>query len=41
MVATYSGYSAEMIDGLRRHGFQPEEVEEYLYEGGGVSCGYF
>ena len=40
-VAAYYGYSSEMIDGLRRHGFQPEEVEEYLYEGGGVSCGYF
>ena len=40
-VAAYYGYSSEMIDGLRHHGFQPEEVEEYLYEGGGVPCGYF
>lgn len=40
-VAAYYGYSSEMIDGLRHHGFQPEEVEEYLYEGGSVSCGYF
>ena len=40
-VASAYGYSPDMIDRLRSHGFTAEEIEEFLYEGSGLTCGYY
>lgn len=33
-VASAFGYTSETVDRLVNHGFMPEEIEEFLYEGG-------
>ena len=40
-VASAYGYSPDMIDRLSSHGFTTEEIEEFLYEGSSLTCGYY
>lgn len=37
-VAGAFGYSSDMIDRMLNRGYQPEEIEEFLYEAGMEPC---